>query len=161
MILHIMAFIGAYILGFIPFMGFIYIIKSLHGLSDLLREKSNMIKAETSKIEKETEEPIEMSRRIDTSSRFLKLLDAMIENEIDSFFSLKEQFNIPYDVLKIDKDIQELGTKVFNAVKKDIYTNEEFVFTEDMIFNYISTRTVIMMFYIAKKKNLDIYGRNT
>ena len=103
---------------------------------------------------------INMKMRINQikfSEELLKSIEKTIQIEISHELEKYEIIeNNKYNPINIDKDIEILSKRVFDAYKKDIFSANNTLFTSEYLMRYITNyTTTVMLSYTAKKIDLQ------
>lgn len=89
---------------------------------------------------------------IENGANFLSYIDAMIQIEVQSVIQTLASVNTPYNMMKIDNDIEVIGKNVFDGLSKSMLTMDS-CFTTEYIMRYISIQTSTRLFMEAQELN--------
>lgn len=93
---------------------------------------------------------------IGNSANLLSYIDAMIQIEVQSILQTLASVNTPYNMMKIDNDIEVIGKNVFDGLSKSMLTMNS-CFTTDYIMRYISIQTSTRLFMEAQELNTKLH----
>lgn len=101
-----------------------------------------------------------MVSRVSSTASFLKLMDTLISLEIQSLIDSLQLIKQPYNILHLDKDIRRISEKTFNAIKKELYENEELCIESDFLLEFITTQVSTRFTEMVISSNIGIYSNN-
>ena len=93
---------------------------------------------------------------IGNSANLLSYIDAMIQIEVQSILQTLASVNTPYNMMKIDNDIEVIGKNVFDGLSKSMLSMNS-CFTSDYIMRYISIQTSTRLFMEAQELNSKLH----
>lgn len=133
-------------------------------IANLLSTKVEINISEKKLIDTQTEAmkspEIDYGIRAQYNNELLLLINTLIETEVTSKLKSIIMLNGKYEVLKIEDDIKEISTTVFESIKDNIYDDKYNIFTGKYIMNYITkvTSLVILSEYrnIQNRNNSDL-----
>lgn len=99
--------------------------------------------------------------RVNATAAFLKLLDTLIAIEIETLIDSLKLIKQPYNILRLDKDIKNISTKVFNSIKKELYNEDELCIASDFLLQFITTQVTNKFTEMVLNSNIGIYAANS
>ena len=97
-----------------------------------------------------------LQERVHVTTELLNCINALIDNEIGRIFQSYLVLRKKYEVLKMDEDIKIISEAVFNAIKKEIITDKDLVFTENYVMSFIAQSTAVKLIVYAQAYNTTI-----
>ena len=92
--------------------------------------------------------------RVRSSNALLSLIDTMIDNEIIGTLKTYARLQENYKNIKTPDDIESISLKVFTAIKKEIFEdNNDTVLTDEYLMRYINEQTTLK--FLINTKNLN------
>lgn len=93
---------------------------------------------------------------INMNNFILDAISTVIHLEVYSKVRALRDLNTSYNILNLDKDIDEISTNVFNAFKEDMFKNEVSLFTPEYLFSYIAKTTTNVLLETTQKLNDEV-----
>ena len=106
--------------------------------------------------EKETK-PIDMISRVNITASMLKLIDTLVAIEIDNRLVAMMLIKTPYNMLQLDKDIEVMSKRVFDAINKELFDDPDLCLNQDYIFQFISTQISNKFIQTMLTTNIQLY----
>jgi len=101
-----------------------------------------------------------LTDRIGSSISLLRMVDALVEVEVDNIFSVLSTLKQRYNILTIDKDIENIARTVFDVIKEDVYNEKDLIFTDEYLMRYITNRATTLMITTTRDANVQLYVNN-
>lgn len=120
------------------------IIKLIHDVSLFYIEKRNNIAFKNNMIANEinnTGTRLSIGDRVEITASFLNLIDTLIDLDISSKLIYNARLKEEYKTFNLDKDIEEISARVFEAIKSGSFTNKDLLLSDDYCLDYINKRT--------------------
>ena len=106
--------------------------------------------------EKETK-PIDMVSRVNITASMLKLIDTLVAIEIDNRMIVMMLIKTPYNMLQLDKDIELMAKRVFDAIDKELFDDPDLCLNPDYILQFISTQISNKFIQAMLTTNIQLY----
>lgn len=106
--------------------------------------------------EKETK-PMDMISRVNITASMLKLIDTLVAIEIDNRLVAMMLIKTPYNMLQLDKDIEVMSKRVFDAINKELFDDPDLCLNQDYIFQFISTQISNKFIQTMLTTNIQLY----
>lgn len=106
--------------------------------------------------EKETK-PMDMISRVNITASMLKLIDTLVAIEIDNRLVAMMLTKTPYNMLQLDKDIEVMSKRVFDAINKELFDDPDLCLNQDYIFQFISTQISNKFIQTMLTTNIQLY----
>lgn len=100
-----------------------------------------------------TSDKLSLDIRNDITVSMMNMIVTMISNEIILVLRSYITLNIRYDLKKLDDDIQNISTNVFNGIRSDVILDDNLIMTSDYMMKYIVSETTTRMIETIKKFN--------
>lgn len=97
---------------------------------------------------------------INMNNFILDAISTVIHLEVYSKVRPLHDLNTTYNILNLDKDIDEISTTVFNAFKEDMFKNEISLFNPNYLFSYIAKTTTNVLLETIQKLNEEMRNAN-
>ena len=92
--------------------------------------------------------------RVASTNAVLNLIDTIIRNEVVSVLKTYASLGEPYKTMNTADDIEKISTKVFNALKKEIFADNDTVLTDEYLMTYINERTTLE--FLIESRNINL-----
>lgn len=133
----------------------LFIIGVINSFSKMAHSKKKYYDALT-----KNESTQDMVSRVSSTASFLKLMDTLISLETQSLIDSLQLIKQPYNILQLDKDIKKISEKTFNAIKKELYENDELCIESDFLLEFITTQVSTRFTEMVVSSNIGIYTGN-
>lgn len=100
-----------------------------------------------------------VSSIVENSIAILNFIDQLIEYETSALFVSYSEIDSKYDIKKINTDMEQISTKIYDSLKKDIFTNNEIYLNPDYIMQYITDNVTIKLIDKAMTYNNSLLNR--
>jgi ABC-type multidrug transport system fused ATPase/permease subunit len=87
---------------------------------------------------------IRLEARVNSTNAVLNLIDTMVKNEVVSSLKTYARLGETYKTLKTVDDIEAISQKIFNAIKKEIFNENDTVLTDEYLMTYINEQTTLV-----------------
>lgn len=87
---------------------------------------------------------IRLEARVNSTNAVLNLIDTMVKNEVVSSLKTYARLGESYKTLKTVDDIEAISQKIFNAIKKEIFNENDTVLTDEYLMTYINEQTTLV-----------------
>ena len=127
----------------------------------LLRSCSKMASSKReyyNTLTKKENRPMDVIEKINITASMMKLIVTLVTIEIDNRLATHILLKTPYDMLRLDKDIEAISTRVFNAIKKDMYTDENLCLESNYILQFITTQVSNKFTETMVTTNMNLYA---
>lgn len=141
------------IAGILIFIVVLIIIFILDDVHELLKEKKKKTKAETILLLKDESR---LQPNIEMTNALLDFIIYMIDSEIAQRISFLTFMRSRYNIQNLDHDVQEIGQRVFNSLKKEVLLNKDLVVNDDYILQFIMTETTLHVTASMTQHNITI-----
>ena len=102
-------------------------------------------------------DPVRLDDRMEVSIKALQAIDVIIKREIRGKVAFLQLSNTSYNMLNLDKDVEELGKYVFQSFKSEFYNADALLITKDYIMKYITSETSLNLILAMKDANINMY----
>lgn len=136
------------------FGAWITIILLLKNCSEMVKSKKNYYKALT----KKEDQPMDAISRVNITASMLKLIDTLVAIEIDNRLVVMLLLKTPYNMLQLDKDIELMSHRVFDAIKEDILSDPNLCLNVDYILQFITTQISNKFMQAMITTNVQLYA---
>lgn len=118
----------------------------------------DLCKALRRKAESETKavERMKIGDRTAATTELLKIIDELVSTEVAERMSFLLLANQKYNILNLNDDVNEIGKKIFDSLKKEALLNEEILVNEDYLMSYIVTELTLSFTTSMKQLNVQI-----
>ena len=106
--------------------------------------------------EKETK-PMDMVSRVNITASMLKLIDTLVAIEIDNRLVVMILIKNPYNMIQLDKDIEVMSKRVFDAINKELFDDPNLCLNQDYILQFISTQISNKFIQAMLTTNIQLY----
>ena len=93
---------------------------------------------------------IRLEARVNSTNAVLNLIDTMVKNEVISSLKTYARLGEAYKSLKTVDDIEAISQKIFNAIKKEIFNENDTVLTDEYLMTYINEQTTLVFLIESK-----------
>ena len=137
------------VIGIIALIQFIELLDSV---TKYFKEKKKKVETETLKIlEKNNSSP-----SFDDTDQVFSILNFIIDGEIAFRINLLSYSKTPYNLLNLDKDIQDISNTVFSQLNKEMLQNSNIMVTSDYIMHYIVNQITIRLASSMHEYNVTV-----
>ena len=133
--------------GFFAFCLLIQIINLVSAIEKFFRTKEKKIK----------NDPNVYGDRLEVTVLALQAIDTITKREVDGKVLFLHLSHMRYNMLDIDKDVEKLGTYIFNSFKKEFYQNDVLLLSDDYIMKYITSEVSLLFITAMKEANIEMY----
>ena len=81
------------------------------------------------------------TERLDYNKELLSFIMTLVNLEIDNEVKTIVSLNASYNIANLDKDIEKVSNKVFNAIKPEVYTSNANMMTDEYLMQFITEST--------------------
>lgn len=119
-------------------------------VTELLNEKTIQLE------KKMTDSQINTKEAISNSAGLMNLINLLVEIEINN--SLKQQISLQeqYKVTNIDNDIRNISTKIYNAIKPNIYDDNNIAISSEYIMTHITDEVTLKLIKTVQELNAQL-----
>jgi uncharacterized membrane protein YhiD involved in acid resistance len=118
----------------------------LGNLFESLRRKAD---AETEDLKR-----MKLGDRVRATNDILKIIDDLVATEVAERMSFLLLANQKYNILNLNDDVNTIGKKIFESIKKEALLDDEVLVNEEYLMNYIITELTLS--FTTSMKNLNI-----
>ena len=97
-----------------------------------------------------------LEARVASTNAVLSLINTVINNEVVSVLKTYARLGEPYKTMNTADDIEKISTKVFNSIKKEIFSDNDTVLTDEYLMTYINERTTLEFLIESRNINMPI-----
>lgn len=94
-----------------------------------------------------------LEARVSSTNAVLTLINTIINNEVVSVLKTYARLGEPYKTMNTADDIEKISNKVFNAIKKEIFADNDTVLTDEYLMTYINERTTLE--FLIESRNIN------
>ncbi len=99
---------------------------------------------------------LRLESRVKSTDAILKLIDTIISNEVTGTLKTYMRLGDKYNNINTADDIAQISTRVFNAIKKEIFEDNDTVITDEYLMRYINERTTLTFLISTQALNNDL-----
>jgi hypothetical protein len=97
-----------------------------------------------------------MEDRISATNTLLETIDNTIMTQIKGTLKFYVRLARPYPAIKMGDDIERISKIVYDSLVKEVFTNDQFIITEDYIMEYITSETSLLFISVCQELNIEI-----
>ena len=104
-------------------------------------------------VTKESGEISRISYTTDIMTLCLQLIQLESSKIMQSYISL----DIPYDITKLDEDVEAVSSKVYSALKKNIYNSNNIIITNEYLMSYIveNAKVILLENFTSRQRKIN------
>lgn len=99
---------------------------------------------------------LRLESRVRSTDAILKLIDTIISNEVTGTLKTYMRLSDKYNNINTADDIAQISTRVFGAIKKEIFEDNDTVITDEYLMRYINERTTLTFLISTQALNNDL-----
>ena len=97
-----------------------------------------------------------LEARVASTNAVLSLINTVINNEVVSVLKTYARLGETYKTMNTADDIEKISTKVFNSIKKELFSDNDTVLTDEYLMTYINERTTLEFLIESRNINMPI-----
>ena len=103
-----------------------------------------------------TRESGEISR-VNYTTDIMTLCLQLIQLESSKIMQSYVSLDIPYDITKLDEDVEDVSNKVYSALKKNIYSSKNIIITNEYLMSYIieNTKVILLEEFTTRQRKVN------
>lgn len=105
------------------------------------------------KLEDKNKMTIRLEARVRSTSAVLNLIDTIVTNEVIGALKTYARLGENYKTMNTVDDIAAISKKVFDAIKKEIFSDNDTILTDEYLMTYINERTTLA--FLIETQNLN------
>lgn len=132
----------------------ISVVLLLRSCSKMLNSKREYYDSLTTK----ENQPLDTVSRVNITASMLKLIDTLVDIEIDNKLVAMMLIKKPYNMLQLDKDIEAMSHRVFASIKSEMFGDSNLCLNRDYILQFISTQISNKFIQAMLTTNIQLYA---
>lgn len=101
-----------------------------------------------------------MPERVNLTTSMFEFISNLITEEVESLMKTYVSLNTPYEIIKLDNDVEKISKIVYAGLNTDVFTDPNLIITKEYMMSFITKKTSYILLNYVLIYNNDIKESN-